>query len=793
MLYSFLKTAFRNLVRAKLSSFINVIGLSIALSSCLLICLYIVEEFSYDRHFKDVDRIVRIVSYYKGGNDITVTIETPAVLGGELQNEFGEIEAVTRMLKTDRGFLFSGDKAFQENIIFVDSSFLKVFKLDVAAGSEEHCLTKPRSMIISESVATKMFGKQWRDRDIIGETISIDGKFEYTLSAVFKDFSTKSHFHSNIFVADEPEYFSDARKVYTYALLKENVSNEKLAAKAETAFNHRDWFIKGKYSRFDLQPVADIHLYSKLDEENDNHGTIGNVYAFALIALFLLLICCVNFINLYVANAGTRLKEASVRKTMGGARRELFFQFMLEPLMITAFAMIVSMVLVQLLLPRFNEAVNKNLSFMVMASWEGISVIVAITVIVGLVTGIYPAAYLAFGKGVNSKRIVKGSASAWFQNGLMVGQFVLSGAMIVLTIVAFQQVDLIQNRDPGYEKDKVLVLENVNMLGDLPEMMTFKKELLRINGVEEASISGYTPSQNLWGRVRQTFPGKEAQDAAALPATWLIVDNGFLPTLNIKLHEGVNFTENAAAEQTNVLINETAARQFHLDERGSALNKEISFQSEGGEVRSYRVIGVVKDFNFGSLHESIKPMVMSFGFHRYEMIVRLSSDQSHSVVTEVERLWKHFLPRVAMSYDFLSDRYNKAHEADVAAGKLFSIFSTLNILVACLGLFGLVSYATTRRTKEIGVRKVLGASSWTITSIMSERFVKLVAIAFALSVPLAWTLANQWLSNFAYKVQISVWIFVVTGVMIFLVTLMTVVYITAKAARINPVESLRYE
>lgn len=794
MLYSFLKTSLRSLFKTKLSSFINVAGLSIGLASFLFICLYVIEEFKYDRHYENVDRLFRITSYFNGGEDETATIETPSDLSNDLFNQFAEIEAATRMLKTDKGFLFAGDAAFQENIIFTDSSFIKVFGFEILEGSERSCLVKPRSIIISESKAVRIYGRDWRTRRIIGETLSIDGKFDYTLSAVFKDFPVESHFHSNLFATDSPDLFSSTRKVYTYVLLKENASHRLLDSKISKAFTNRDWFIRGNYSAFGLQAVADIHLYSEFDEENNSHGTIGSVYTFSLIAFFLLIICSVNFINLYLANINSRLKEVSVRKVMGGSKRQLFLQFLLEPILITALSMVVAVMLVYTLLPYFNQVLNKTLSLSSISSWYGVSLLVVMTLVIGLLTGIYPAASVAFketGVVLKDKSRWRGT---WFQNGLVVGQFVLSAAIIVLTVVAFQQVQLIQKKDVGYDKDNVLLLQNVNMLGGLPEMLSFKNELLRINGVEEASISGYTPAQNLWGRLRSTFPGKDHLSAESLPATWLMVDDQFLPTLSIELSQGRNFSETPEFEKRNVLINETAARQFQLQGDGGPLNKEISFVDEGtNEVTSYKIVGVVKDFNFGSLHEPIKPIVMTFGFHRYEMIVRLNAERSRDVIAEITRLWKLFLPRVAVSYNFLRDRYNRSHEADISAGKLFSVFSILNIVVACLGLFGLVSYTTTQRTKEIGIRKVLGASTWLIIALMSEKYLKLVALAFLLSLPLAWTLARKWLEVFAYKVQISGWVFLFTGAFLFSVTFVTVVYVSARAARANPVRSLSYE
>jgi putative ABC transport system permease protein len=407
---------------------------------------------------------------------------------------------------------------------------------------------------------------------------------------------------------------------------------------------------------------------------------------------------------------------------------------------------------------------------------------------IGLVAGVYPAAFLS----LPSRRKVNASGG-WFRDGLLIFQFALSATVIAITIITSQQVDLIQNKDLGYEKDKVVVLENITMLGGLPEIMSFKQELLRLKGVEDASISGYTPAQNLWRTLRQTFVGKDPLSSISQPAIWLSIDHGFLPTLNIELSEGKNFSEDPDLEKQGILLNETAANQFHLrKDRHGPLNSELSFIQEGtNEIKSYRVIGVVKDFNFGSLHEPIKPIIMTYNIHRYEMILRLKSVDKQAAIDEIVQLWKRSAPRVPISYAFLDDRYAQAHEKDVSAGRIFSIFSIFNILVACFGLFGLVSYVTMRRTKEIGIRKVLGASVWAIITVVSKKFASLIGAAFLISLPAGWLMAQRWLDTFAFKVQISAWVFLATGLVVFLMAMITIGYISLKAASANPVESLK--
>ena len=787
MFYSLLKTAIRNLFKARLSALINLTGLAIGLTSCLLISLYIIEEFTYDRHYSNVDSLFRVVSHYKEGNDNAATIETPGILSTSIISEFDEVASATRMLRTDRGFFFAGDAAFQENIIFTDSAFIGVFGFGIIEGDPLSCLATPYSMIISETFAIKLYGNDWRSQNVIGEKLSVDGKYEYTVSGVFKDIPEKSHFHSNVFAADQ---FSDTQKVYTYLRIKDNVTPAQLNLKLKKAFSKRDWFLRGKYTSLELQSVKDIHLYSTLNEENDNHGTIGNVYALALIGMFMLVICIINFANLSIANSTTRLKEVNVRMALGGSKLQLFMQFLVEPIVITAVAAIISVALAYTLLPSFNSVFNKSLSFSSVASMYGACVIGMATLVIGFVAGLYPAAFLS-----RPAKHKINTSGGWFRDGLLIFQFALSATVIAITVIASQQVDLIQNKDLGYEKDEVVILENITMLGGLPEIMSFKQELLRLNGIEDASISGYTPAQNLWRTLRQTFVGKDPLNSMSQPATWLSIDHGFLPTLNIKLLEGKNFSDDRDFEKQNILLNETAANQFNLtkDHHGP-LNHEISFIQEGtNEIKSYRVIGVVKDFNFGSLHEPIKPIIMAYSIHRYEMVLRLKSVDTHAAIDEIVQLWKRSAPRVPISYTFLDDRYSQAHEKDVSAGKMFSIFSILNILVACFGLFGLVSYSTTRRTKEIGIRKVLGASVWAIITIVSNKFVRLIAAAFLISLPIGWLMAQRWLDTFAFKVQISVWVFLITGLVVFLMSMITIGYISLKAASANPVESLKYE
>ena len=786
MFHSLLKTALRNLFKAKLSALINLIGLAIGLTCCLFISLYIIEEFSYDRHYSNVDRLFRVVSLYKEGNENAASIETPGILSAGI-NEFDEIASTTRMLRTDRGFFFAGDAAFQEDIIFTDSAFISVFGFGMIEGDPRSCLATPYSMIISETFAIKIYGRDWRSGNVIGEKLSVDGKYDYTVSGVFNDISEKSHFHSNVFASDQ---FSDTQKVYTYLRIKDTATPAQLTQKLKKAFSRRDWFLRGKYTSLELQSVKDIHLYSTLNEENDNHGTISNVIALALIGVFMLIICIINFANLSIANSTTRLKEVSVRMALGGSKLQLFVQFLVEPIVITAVAAITSIGLLYMLLPSFNSAFNKSLSLSPVASIYGVIAIGVATLVIGFVAGLYPAAFLS----LSAKQKIN-TSGGWFRDGLLIFQFALSATVIAITIITSQQVDLIQNKDLGYEKDRVVILQNITMLGGLPEIMSFKQELLRLKGIEDASISGYTPAQNLWRAVRQTFVGKDPLNSESQPATWLSIDHGFLPTLDIKLLDGKNFSDDRDLEKQNILLNETAANQFHLTaDRQGPLNKEISFIQEGtNEIKSYRVIGVVKDFNFGSLHEPIKPIIMAYSIHRYEMILRLKSVDTQAAMNEIIQLWKRSTPRVPINYTFLDDRYAQAHDKDVSAGKIFSIFSILNILVASFGLFGLVSYATVRRTKEIGIRKVLGASVWAIVTIVSNKFVRLIAAAFLISLPAGWLMAQRWLDTFAFKVQISIWVFLTTGLVVFLMSMITIGYISLKAASANPVESLKYE
>ena len=417
---------------------------------------------------------------------------------------------------------------------------------------------------------------------------------------------------------------------------------------------------------------------------------------------------------------------------------------------------------------------------------------------VSFLAGFYPSIYLSGNRAIDALKGVRNrtiSTIEW-RKGLVIIQFSISCVMIALSAVAYKQVALINNKPLGFDKENTIVLANPYMLGNIGNITNFKNELLRVPGVDHVSITGYTPSQNRWNKLKFTFPKRNPNDAYAQPANWLVVDEGFIATMGLTLMEGRNFLENHESDKEAVIINEKAAHQFGLAKNGnSPLGAELSFENESKtKTENYKVVGVVKDFNFGSLHESIKPMIMEVDYHRFEMALRLSSTHSKkATINLVEAAWKKNLPKIPFEYYFIKDRFDSLHKSDVSASNLFLVLCIVTVILSVLGLYSVVTFTVTNRTKEIGIRKLLGASRMSIVFLLANQFIKLVIISFALALPIAWTLSNRWLDDFAYKTEVSWWIYTMAGFTILLVTILTLGYQTLKASSTNPVDNLKYE
>lgn len=803
MLRNYLKIAWRSLWKSRLVTLINISGLAIGIGGCLFIGLFILDELKYDQHFRFKDRIYRLISTHENKGTSYQSAQTNGDIAANFIRQFPEVENSTRLLPADEGFIFSNESAFKEKIVYTDSAFTEIFDLILLLGDKDKCLVNPSSIIISRTTAVKLFGDDWRQKGIIGETLSVDGWLPLNITAVFNDLPYHTHFKSNLFASVPSgfeDWISDKSKVYTYVLLNEhsNVDNLnkklKVPASSMSSLNDRDGT-----THISLQTLTSIHLFSSsFEDDNAILGNIKNIYALVLVSFFLIVIAISNFVNLYTSSSFNRLKEIGVRKAIGALSVQLRFQFLSETFLITAIALGIAIVLLIGLLPVSNELTGKNLSSESFLDRNALLFIAALTLVTSFLAGFYPSIYLS---GTKAMEALKGTGKRsttlidW-RKGLIILQFIISGIMIILSIVSYRQVILINNKSLGFDKENIIALANPYMLGSTQKIIGLRNELLAIPGIEQVSITGYTPSQNRWGNLKITFPDRNENSVYAQPANWLTVDEGFIKTMGLTLIVGRNFLENHKFDKEAIIINKKAVHQFNLNANGKdPIGAELSVSDqEKTSYQNYTVVGVVADFNFGSLHDQIKPIVMRLGYHRFEMALRLSSKYSKKeTISRVEAVWQQTLPIIPFEYYFIKDRFDSLHKSDITASKVFSIFSLVTVILSAMGLFSIVTYTVANRSKEIGIRKLLGASEGNIALLLSKQFLKLVIISYVLSLPIAWIITNKWLADFVYRVDTSWWAYIITGLILIVITILTVGYQSIKTASMNPIDNLRYE
>lgn len=781
----------------KVSSLVNIVGLVAGFSGFILIALFVLDELKFDRHFLNSNQLYRVTSRYAKEGQSHSSAQTPAQLAPRMMAELPEVEAATRLIIPDEAFLFSNEKVFKETIIFTDSSFLRVFGFDLVQGDPITCLSNRSSIILCESMAEKLYGIGWKEISIIGESILIDGHIPMTVTGIFKDMPSHSHFHSSIFAsvpAGEDTWMGKEDRVFTYLLLRNNTSISSVQNKIGAWASQLNQKTELKTAEYNFQKVTDIHLYTDVEEDLTTQGSVHDIYALGMIAGFLIITSVINFINLYAAQTSGRFKEVGVRKVLGALRRQLRHQFILEASLIVFASIVISVIVAFGLLPSFNVLTKKTITISNVLELPLMLVVLVAGILTVVLAGGYPAAFLS---SRNAMETLKGrltqTKSFGMRNGLMIFQFSLSTIMIILTWIALRQMEFVQNKPLGYDKNQIVILRNPYMLGKIEKIKTFRDALLQVTGVEHVSITGYTPAQKRWEKFRMTFPVLDQQ--YRVPANWMLVDEGFVETMGIKLLEGRNFSDNHQYESHSIILNEKAVAAFNLRSGGAVpIGQELSYKEGDSPGQHFQVIGVVKDFNFSSLHDDVKPIVLRAGYHRFEMALRLEeSSSSVQVLADVKNVWQQFVPDIPFEYAFMTERFNQLHQADSIVGLLFSKFSILTILIALLGLFSMITHTILRKTKEIGIRKILGASEENIVWMLSADFLKRIIIANMIAIPIAWILANVWLNAFAFKIEPAWWIFPVTIFGVLLLAVLTLGYQSIKASLANPIHNLRHE
>lgn len=808
MLRNYLKTAFRNLWKSKGFSAINIIGLAIGLSTCLLILIFVMDELGYDRYNTKADRIYRLDGDIKFGGNHFVLAVAPAPAGPAVRRDYPEVETEVRFRMQGGRLVKKGDQNIQEDaVIYADSTLFDVFTLPMIAGDPHTALVDAHTVVITERMAKKYFDAV----DVVGRTLMINDTIPYKVTGVIKDIPAQSHFHYDFFLSmtelDEARQNDQwlSNNFNTYIVLRKGTDPKKFEAKLgqlvykyigpllRQAVNQsvEDFFKAGNSVSFSLMPLTDIHLHSNKTAELDANGNIQYVYIFTAVALFILLIACVNFMNLSTARSSNRAKEVGIRKVLGSLRGSLVSQFMIESILLSFISMLLALGLAYLLVPVFNELSGKQMVIGLFSRSWLVPAMLALVVIVGILAGSYPAFFLS---GFRPIAVLKGNVAAgfktgWLRNSLVVFQFGISIFLLVGTAVIYRQLSYIHNRAIGFDRGQVLIVDNAWHLGN--DIRAFKDKLLKLPGVEGATMTGFLPTSD--SRNDDAIflsPDLDTKKAISMQ-TWH-VDEHYIPVLGMKMAAGRNFSKDFLTDSNAAIVNEAAVRLMQgADPMRQDLYELQDIQTK--KMVKYHIIGVVKDFNFNSLREVVTPMVLFLHEDHGQIALKVSPQNVHRLVSQIGDIWRQMAPSQPFSYLFMDDAFNNIYRTEQRMGGISLSFSLLAIFIACLGLFGLAAYAAEQRTREIGIRKVLGASVGGIIGLLSRDFLRLVVISAVIAFPLAWWAMHHWLQDFAYRITIGWEVFAVAGSMAVGIALLTVSFQAVRAALANPVKALRSE
>jgi len=780
-------------------------GLAIGMAGFIMIMLWVKDELSYDKYNENASRIVRMKIEYslmgKGDNAVVC----PAPMAAALIADFPEVENAVRFRDYGGSTINYKDKSFKENrLIFADSTVFDVFTIPIIKGNSKTALVAPNTIAISESMAKKYFG----DEDPIGKVLKLYNRYDYQVTGVYRDIPSASHFHydfiASIYSRDEcyePVWVSF--NFVTYALLKEGVNHEDFEKKLSllvdnyisvqmSKFMDASWEeIKesGTWMEVKIQELSDIHLHSHCTGELGVNSDIMYVYIFIIIALFILFLACINFTNLSTAKAIARSKEVGMRKIFGIRTVKLVQNFLLESFIVVFIAHIVAMILVEVSLPYFNELSRKSLSISYLDPLVLIGLLVLI-IITSLFAGSYPAFYLSSFKPISALKneITSGKKKTRFRSILVVGQFVISIVLLTSTMVLNKQMSYIQNKNMGFEKENILALRNTHLIRNSIE--SFKSDLLDNSGIKNVSISSFLPIPNSSRSNTILFKdGIKNPDLTSFEV-WNI-DYDYVKTMGLKIVNGRDFSKDFLTDSVGVLINEAAVKSFGWDD---PIGQIVGSPNREGEMGNFTVIGIIKDFNFESVHDPISPLVCFLDRSHGSMAIRMEAKADiRSTLKFLEKKWKEYAPDQPFEYTFFDESLSQMYAAEVRLGRILISFTILAFLVSCLGLFGLALFSTEQRKKEIGIRKVNGASISQTVMLLSYDFTKLVIISFIIACPISYYLVSKWLENFAYRTNVSWWIFAITGLLSYIVAMLAITYQSYKAAAANPADTLRDE
>lgn len=804
MFKNYLKVAVRNLWKNKGFSSINIFGLAIGIACSLLIFLFIKDELSYDRFHKQSDNMYRIVKDFVNDDGSRIPdATTPGALAPAMQKEIPEVVTITRVRPNwGRSYLikYKDKKLTEEKLYGVDSSFFDVFTFPFVSGDAKNAFKEVNSIVLTESAAKKLFTNE----NPVGKIINVDAYGDMMVSAVIRDVPENAHFHFDYLVSfrKQPGQANidnnwQGYNDYTYVKTRRNVNVSSFVQKIQGLYNRS---VEKKISVFYVQPIKDIHLTSHLKWELEPNGDRQYVYIFTLIGIFIILIAAINYINLATAKASIRAKEIGVRKVIGALRKSLISQFLLESVITCFLATIVAVVLARLLLPVVNQLTAKHLSLIsdpILLLYVSTG-----TLILGVISGFFPALYLSSFKPIT---VLKGfklneKGALNLRKALVVVQFTISIVLIIGALVISQQMNYIMSAKLGMDTDKVLTINNAGFLPP-SDRNAFKNELAQIPGIKKIATSNGMPVGR-FSTTRINVKGSSNQQQV----NFISVGYNFLDVMGIEMKEGRGFSANFLADtltnglpggpldQTigSVVLNETAIKDLGI--AAPVIGKQILWGTDKDTSYYLNIVGVTKDFHFSSLRNQIKPFAFMVSPRATaNFVLKLSGQNIPGTLAQIENKWKMFNAERSFEYSFLDETFAKLYQSETRFQKVFVSLVILGILIACLGLLGLATFAAQQRVKEIGIRKVLGASVASVVALLSKDFLKLVLISFAVALPIGWYVMNKWLLDFAYRIDIKWWVFIIAGLLAIVIALITISFQAIKSALSNPVKSLRTE
>jgi putative ABC transport system permease protein len=818
MLSNYFKVAFRSLFRNKLTSFINICGLALAMACSLLIYVFIQDELSYDRYHSKADRIYRVTrSFHSPEGEVNLHLANVAPpIGPLLKNDFGEISEMARTVNYGLviGLEENGElkMANSENNLFaVEPSLFKILDIPLVSGNPQEALARPFTVMLSEKTAMRYFNTQ----NVIGKRLRANNQFDLEVTGVYKDFPMQSHWHPDFLVSfvtleDDNVYGRTGLETNwgnnsfgTYLLFDDEVGPKKVASSlapfiekhfgtyARANFGAPADFKASQTTTLFLQKLTDIHLRSHLDDELEVNGNIRNVYMMGVIGLFIILIACFNFINLSTARATKRAKEVGLRKVVGAFKNQLVMQYLSESVLIAFLSLILAFALSAAGLELLNDFTGKDLSLSILTDIGFLTALIAFALVIGILAGIYPAFVISSFKPALTLKGQQGSARGklGLRRGLVVAQFAISIILIIATIITFQQLNYINTRDLGYAKDQIITLPNYNELGESYD--AFYNEVTKSSMIRNIGRSSRVPTGRLldsYGSAK-IVKGDSLIDAP-LDLKTIVIDPEFFPTYSIEMAAGRNFSKAIPTDDSLAfIINEAAAREVGWTNYREHIDQEFQYDGTKG-----KLIGIVKDFHFESLHQRIVPMIFLVRTDRFNTLsFKIEGDKAKEGIQYLESKWKEFLPARPFNFQFLNDRYRELYESEQKQSQLFTTFSGLAIFIASLGLFGLATFNAMQRVKEIGIRKVLGASVPHLLGLLSKEIIILILVANVIAWPVAYYFMKDWLNSFAYHIDMNVMVYLLSALIAVVISILTVSAQTIKAATSNPAQTLKYE